>query len=84
MAMNIKNPEAERLAREVAALEGISLTTAVTEALRQRLVHLRRESKSGLAERLLAIGKECAPLFAEPYRSAPHGDLLYDERGLPK
>ncbi len=37
----------------------------------------------GLAERLLAIGKDCAPHLKEPFRSAEHGDLLYDERGLP-
>ena len=38
----------------------------------------------GIAERLLKIGKECAPLWKEPFRSIEHGDLLYDENGLPK
>ncbi len=38
---------------------------------------------ASLAERLLAIGKDCAPYLKEPFRSAEHGDLLYDERGLP-
>ena len=33
---------------------------------------------------LLAIGLECAERLKEPYRSIDHGDLLYDERGLPK
>jgi antitoxin VapB len=37
----------------------------------------------GLAERLLIIGRDCASRFAEPYRSAEHGDLLYDENGPP-
>jgi len=32
----------------------------------------------------LAIGKECAPLFREPYLFIDHGELLYDEKGLPK
>ena len=36
MALNIKNPEAERLAGEVAALSNESLTRAVIEALRER------------------------------------------------
>jgi antitoxin VapB len=40
--------------------------------------------KNSLAKRLLDIAKECAPLFKEPYRSTDHGDLLYDEKGLPK
>ncbi len=36
MAMNIKDPEAERLAAEVAALTGESKTAAVRNALRER------------------------------------------------
>jgi antitoxin VapB len=36
MALNIKDPEAERLAAEVARLTGESKTAAVREALRER------------------------------------------------
>ena len=36
-----------------------------------------------LAERLLAIGRKCAPRLEEPFRSTEHGDLLYDENGVP-
>jgi len=39
---------------------------------------------AGLAERLLAIGRDCAVHLKEPYRSADHGELLYDEQGLPR
>ena len=60
------------------------MTEAVTEALRERLDRVRRERASGLADRLLAIGKNCAARLKEPYRSADHGDLLYDADGLPK
>jgi antitoxin VapB len=84
MGLNVKNPEAHRLAQEVASLTGESLSTAVTEALRERLARLRRERGGDLAERLLAIGRDCAARMKEPYRSIDHGDLLYDERGLPK
>ena len=84
MSLNIKNHEAHRLAKELAALSGDSITGAVTEALRERLERLRRERGGSLANRLLAIGKDCAARLEEPYRSADHGDLLYDERGLPK
>jgi len=41
-------------------------------------------AKVGLSSLLLAIGKESAPLFKEPYRSTDHADLLYGEDGLPK
>jgi len=85
MTLNIKNQEAHRLARELASLTGESMTEAVTEALRARLDHVRRgRGGGGLAERRLAIGRDCAAHLKEPYRSADHGELLYDERGLPR
>ena len=85
MALNIKNDEADRLARELAALTGETVTTAVTAALRERLGHVRRQHHDkGLARRLLAIGADCAGRLKEPYRSIEHGELLYDERGLPR
>jgi antitoxin VapB len=37
MALNIKSAEADRLARELAARTGESITEAVTKALRERL-----------------------------------------------
>lgn len=84
MSLNIKSDEAHRLARQLAALTGESMTVAVTEALRERIASLKRSKREGLSERLLAIGRDAAPRFKEPYRSADHADLLYDERGLPR
>lgn len=83
MGMNIKNEETQRLVRELAALTGENQTAAITEAVRQRLERLRG-GKAGLAERLLAIGRECAAHLKEPYRSIDHADLLYDDKGMPK
>jgi len=84
MGLNIKNEETHRLAVELAKLTGESLTAAVTQAVRERLDRIRREGGSSLADRLLAIGKDCAPRLKDPFRSADHADLLYDERGLPR
>ena len=85
MGLNIKNPETVRLAREVAALTGESITGAIAEALRERLECLRRKQQDiGLAERLLAIGRETAPRLKGGPKSTEIGDFLYDERGLPK
>jgi len=84
MSLNIKSEEAHRLAQELARLTGESMTAAVTRAVRERLDRLRRERAVSLADRLLAIGKDCAVRLKEPFRSADHGDLLYDERGLPR
>jgi antitoxin VapB len=83
MAMNIKNDEAHRLAYELSELTGESLTNAVTEAIRERLERVVNAQGAGLADRLLRIGKDCAAHLKEPFRSRDHGDLLYDERGLP-
>ena len=72
------------MARELARLTGESMTAAVTEAVRERLDRVRRGASPGLANRLLAIGKDCAARLKEPFRTADHGDLLYDEHGLPR
>jgi antitoxin VapB len=84
MAMNIKNDEAQKLARKLSELTGESLTAAVTEAVRERLERIQSSQGAGLADRLLRIGKDCAAHLKEPFRSAEHGDILYDERGLPR
>lgn len=41
MRLNIKNPETDRLARQLAAVTGESITTAVTTAVRERLELIR-------------------------------------------
>ena len=84
MSMNIKNKEAHRLARQLTKLTGESLTTAVTEAVRERVERVRGAQGSGLADRLVAIGKDCAAHLKKPFRSIDHGKMLYDDRGLPK
>lgn len=84
MSLNIKNEDAHRLARELAEATGENMTLAVSEAIRQRLERVRANSRAGLAERLLKIGRECAAHLKEPYKSIDHGELLYDEKGLPK
>lgn len=84
MGMNIKREETHRLARELASLTGESLTVAVTESVRERIDRVRGKRRDHLADRLLEIGRDCALHLKEPFRSAGHGDLLYDERGLPR
>lgn len=84
MALNIKNEDTHRLVQELAHLTGESQSAAVAAAVRERLERVRQRGGAGLAERLLAIGQDVAPRLVEPYRSADHGELLYDERGLPQ
>jgi antitoxin VapB len=85
MALSIKDDQTDELARKLAALTGESITTAVKEALRERLEReSRRRGKRGQALRLLDIGRRCAAHIPQPAHSLDHGELLYDEQGLPK
>ncbi|PYV86393.1 MAG: transcription factor [Acidobacteria bacterium] len=78
MSLNIKNEDAHKLARKLARLTGESLTEAVTEAVRERLERVQKKRAARLSDRLLEIGRDCAMHLKEP------GELLYDEKGLPK
>ena len=78
MSMNIKNEETHRMAQELAALTGESMSAAVTEAVRERL---NRVKSKGMAERIRKIREEFATrLKGEPLPD--HAELLYDEKGM--
>jgi antitoxin VapB len=84
MAINIKNMEAERLAREIAAKTGESLTTAIQKALEERLNRLRNQRRSQiLAIQLEEILRRVDQLPVLDPRSADE-ILGYDEHGLPR
>jgi antitoxin VapB len=83
MALNIRNPETEKLAEEVARLTGETKTEAVRRALLDRLTRLRRErGKRTLADELDEIAKRCARLPVQDRRTADE-ILGYDDDGLP-
>lgn len=83
MALSIKHPEADQLARSLAALTGLSLTEAVLKALREQLTRETGRSRvNGLAEDLRAIRARCAALPDLDLRS-PEEILGFDEHGLP-
>jgi antitoxin VapB len=82
MSLNVKDPEAHRLAEAIASATGETLTRAVTEALRERYERLQRRREKASVEELLAIAKRASFQVKRPYLD--HAALLYDERGLPK
>ncbi len=84
MALSIKNPETERLARELARTTGESLTEAVTQALRDRLV--REAGHKGDRKQVIAEIRRIQEEFQRlPILDDRTADEIigYDEHGLP-
>lgn len=83
MALSIKDPEADRLARELAARTGETLTEAIVVALRERLARETGRTRGvPLRDELAAIRRRCAAL---PVLDDRPIDVIvdYDEHGLP-
>ncbi len=85
MALSIKDPDADRLARALAKRTGETLTEAVINALRERLDReLRKEQTiERLVEDVMEIGRHCASLPVFDRRRLDE-ILGYDESGLPQ
>jgi antitoxin VapB len=82
MSINIKDPETDRLARDLAAKTGESLTTAIRHAVEERLKRESARSTISLADEIMEISRRASRL---PRKSSESADeiLGYDERGLP-
>jgi antitoxin VapB len=84
MALHIRHPEADRLARRLAKTTGKPLTQVVIEALRDRLHREeRRVAFPRLKDEIMAISHRAAALPRRAGRSADE-IIDYDERGLPR
>ena len=85
MSLNIKNDETCRLAGELARLTGETMTGAITGALRERLEREKRERNvETRVQEMRTIAERCAKLMGPDPSAVEHGNVLYDERGLPK
>ncbi|HEY0556918.1 MAG TPA: type II toxin-antitoxin system VapB family antitoxin [Thermoanaerobaculia bacterium] len=82
MGISIKNDKAEKLARQVSAETGESLTEAIIHSLEERLERLKgRRSAPDLAEILMAISRRSSALPDLDIRDADE-ILGYDEKGV--
>jgi antitoxin VapB len=82
MALSIKDPDADRLARALAQRTGETLTDVVINALRERLEREPRKDQSieSLIEDVMDSGRHCAALpLLDPRQP---GEILYDKNGL--
>jgi len=82
MALNIKDKETDRLARELAKATGETVTDAVKHAVKERLMRLPQKGKRSVSEELMEIARRCAALPDLDTRT-PDEILGYDENGLP-
>lgn len=81
MALNIKNAETYRLIRELAEATGESMTQAVTTAVRERLERVR--SDFDVAE-VMELARQIRAHLPPDFFDVEHGDVLYDDEGLPR
>jgi antitoxin VapB len=83
MALSIKSGEADRLARELAAETGETLTEAVEIALRERLNREHDRHVASMSTRLRRLAADVAALRVADNR-APEEIIGYDDTGLPR
>jgi antitoxin VapB len=84
MALNIKNSEVERMAHELAAATGESLTAAVRTALRERLVAVTRPPERAILLEEVAQLQAFVASLPDRDARAPDEILGYDDHGLPR
>ena len=89
MGLNIKNAETADLIRKLAAMTGMSLTSAVRDAVEKEIQRKRAEKEAapdeGFAEWLMSIARETGPMLDDGRTSKELMDALYDdETGLPR
>ncbi len=83
MAINIKDPETDRLAREVAAATGETITEAIQVSLRERFEKLKATQRpDDVVAQIDAISRRVAALPVLDDRSADE-IIGYDEHGIP-
>lgn len=83
MALSIKNPEVEQLARDLAAKTHESMTDAVLIALRERLARQEFERERDLfMRRIMRLQDDVRPTLTHDPRTDDE-IIGYDEHGLP-
>jgi antitoxin VapB len=83
MALSIKSDEADRLARELAAETGETLTDAVETALRERLDREQAKHRASMRTRLARLAADVASMPVADDR-VPDEIIGYDDNGLPR
>lgn len=85
MALSIRDPETDRLARELAALTGETMTQAIRTAIAERLERERGARRAEIERKKRGIEEIQRRVLALPVLDERSDDeiLGYDEDGLP-
>jgi antitoxin VapB len=83
MALSIKSDEADRLARELAAETGETITEAVETALRERLEREHARNAASMRAQLARLAADVAAMRVADDRT-PEEIIGYNDAGLPR
>lgn len=83
MALNIKDPETDRIARELSAATGESITVAVRVAMEERLRRVRASGAEASVRAAIEAIMERGRARPTLDDRTPEDIIGYDERGLP-
>ena len=82
MALSIRDPKAEKLAKEIAAITGGKISQEIIAALEDRLERLRdRNTHISTVNEIIKISKRCSSLPDQDKRS-PEEILEYNKNGI--
>jgi len=85
MALSIKDPKTDKLARRVSSITGESITEAIQHSLEERLKNLEAKNQRSIDwNRVKEIQKRVKSLIPKGIHSLDHGEILYGRDGLPK
>jgi antitoxin VapB len=85
MAISIKDPKTDKLARRISSMTGETLTEVIYHSLEFRLKTLENATKETLnMERINEIHNHVRKKIPKESYSLDHGNILYDKNGLPK
>jgi antitoxin VapB len=84
MALSLKDPETDKLARKLSNLTGETITQVITISLRERLERLEHSYDIVKNDRIRGMLTKFLERLPANTLSGDHGELLYGADGLPK
>ncbi len=82
MALSIRNPQAEKLAKEIIAIDGGNVTQVIINALQDKLDRLRgRTAHTDIAKEIMDISSRCSSIPDIDKRD-PDEILGYNSNGI--